>query len=225
MKDGSLSEAERKAKRTRARQPQRRPGEMRFNVLLQALEALLAENSLQDVGLYQIAEKAGVPSASVYHFFPNKDAALIALADIHHKALEAIALEPLVPSPAGWQDIVRRKVTRSAQYHNEHPAALRLFYGAGVSAEIKVADTSQSIRLAQRRAELLNRHFDMPVVPDLLRLLATSIAIVDGVFGLSYSQHGNIAPVYIEEAHRASVAYLRTYLPEILVPRVEPDDG
>ena len=220
-----MSEADHRPKRTRARQPQRRPGELRFNSLLQALEALLEQNSLQEVGLYQIAQRAGVPSASVYHFFPNKDAALIALADVHHKALEQIAREPLEPLPCGWQNLVQRKITRAAHYHNEHPAALRLFFGAGVSAEIKVADTSQSLRLGHRRAELLERYFLMPAVPDLARRLATSIAIVDGVFGLSYSQHGLITPVYVEEAHRASIAYLRTYLPEILPLRDETAVG
>jgi flavin reductase (DIM6/NTAB) family NADH-FMN oxidoreductase RutF len=37
-----------------------------------------------------------VPSASVYHFFPNKEAALVALAHRHHEALEALSS---LPSP------------------------------------------------------------------------------------------------------------------------------
>jgi AcrR family transcriptional regulator len=194
----------------------RRPGHIRFTQLLGALEALLAEHSVQDVGLYQIAERAGIPAASVYHFFPNKEAALLALAAEYHTALHDLASEPLDPPPSSWQELVRRKVTHAAEYHNNHPAALRLFMGAGVTVEVKTADTGQTVRLAQRRALVLHHYFHVPHVPDWERRLATSIAIVDGVFGLSYAQHGIITPEFADDAWRASIAYLRTFLPEQL---------
>jgi AcrR family transcriptional regulator len=211
-----------KSHRQTARQPTRRPGHIRFRQLLGALEALLEENSLQKVGLYQIAERAEVPAASVYHFFPNKEAALLALAAEYHTALHDLASEPLNPPPASWQDLVRRKVTLAADYHNDHPAALRLFMGAGVTVEVKTADTGQTVRLAQRRAQVLDAYFHVPHVPDWERRLATSIAIVDGVFGLSYAQHGIITPDFVDDAWRASIAYLRTFLPEQLEGRPNP---
>ncbi len=211
-----------KSNRHTARQPTRRPGHVRFRQLLSALETLLEENNLQKVGLYQIAEKAGVPAASVYHFFPNKEAALLALAAEYHIALHDLASEPLDPPPASWQDLVRRKITLAATYHNDHPAALRLFMGAGVTVEVRNADTGQTVRLAQRRALILDAYFEVPHVPDWERRLATSIAIVDGVFGLSYAQHGFIAPAFVDDAWRASIAYLRTFLPEQLERKARP---
>jgi AcrR family transcriptional regulator len=177
---------------------------------------------LQKVGLYQIAERAGVPAASVYHFFPNKEAAFLALAAEYHTALHDLASEPLDPPPLSWQDLVRRKVTGAAEYHNNHPAALRLFMGAGVTVEVRTADTGQTVRLARRRAQVLDDYFHVPHVPDWERRLATSIAIVDGVFGLSYAQHGIITPELVDDAWRASIAYLRTFLPEQLQSKAGP---
>jgi len=210
---------ERSAKRISARQPQRKPGQLRFQKLLQALDELLRDHNVQDVGLYQIAKKAGVPNASIYHFFPSKEAALLALAEVHHQALHRISLEAPARRPASWQQLSREKVALAADYHNRNPAALRLFLGTNVSLEVKSADVSQYRLLAQTRAAMLDRYFQVPSVPEWHRRLATYMAIIDGVFSLSYSQHGRILPSYIDEAQLAGIAYLRCYLPEVLFPR------
>lgn len=207
--------------RNKARQPKRKAGEIRFKLLLDALDALLVDNDIQDVGIYQIAEKAGVPSASVYHFFPNKEAALVALADRHHTALGEISAQLLCSPPASWQALVSEKIRLSAHYLNQHRATLRLFYGVSMTVEMKSADTSQTLRLAERRLQLLDHYFALPPVPGLLRRLGIAIAIVDGVFGLSYSQQGAITDEYLEEAQRGSLAYLRCYLPEMLFERTD----
>lgn len=202
--------------RIRARQPKRKSGEIRFNLLLDALDTLLIDHNVQDVGIYLIAEQAGIPTASVYHFFPNKEAALLALAKKHHLALEQLAIELPATAPTSWQEMVSGKIERAAIYYNNHRSTLRLFYGAGMTTEIKSIDLSQTMMLADRRMALFEHYFHMPEIPDLRRSLALSIAIVDGVFGLSYSQHNSITPEFVREAQRASIAYLRTWLPEIL---------
>lgn len=214
-----MAQAERSSKRTTARQPQRKPGQVRFQKLLDALDTLLRDNNVQEVGLYQIAEQAGVPSASVYHFFPSKEAAFLALANVHHQALQELSSRPLPARPTSWQDFCRKKVTAAARYHNDHPAALRLFLGANISVEIKTADMSQYLRLADSRARLLDHYFHMPFIPDWNRRLAAYFSVIDGVFALSYSQHGSILDDYIAEAQRAGIAYLRCYLPEIVALR------
>lgn len=211
--------SERPSKRIVARQPQRRPGQVRFRKLLDALDQLLESNQVQDIGLYQIAAQAKVPNASVYHFFPSAEAALLALAEVHHNALLELSSQPLPQRPTRWQDLFRQKMTAAAHYHNVHPAALRLFLGANISVEIKSADVSQYHRLVDARSRMLNDYFQMPVIPDWERRLATYFAIIDGVFSISYIEHGFIRDDYIADAHLAGVAYLRCYLPEIIAPR------
>ncbi len=52
-------------------------------------------NAPDDIGLYQIAEEAGVPPASTYHFFPTKDAAFLALAQRYLDGFVAASAEPI----------------------------------------------------------------------------------------------------------------------------------
>ena len=198
------------------RVPLRKRGVERFEVLLDATEALLADRTNDDVSLAQIAEKAGVPLASVYHFFPNRNAAFVALAQRFHNALHAIALEPLQPPISGWQAVIASRQMIGAKYLNAHPAALRLFMGAGVSVDVRNTDLNGNADLARDRVKFLNRYFEMPPIRDLEKRIAISIALMDGIWALSYSAHGRITDEYVEESTRASVIYLRCFLPEFI---------
>ncbi len=115
--------------------------------------------------------------------------------------------------------MVRTKIRLSADYHNENPAALRLFVGANISEEVKLADVSQNLRLAEARAQLFEKYFVVPPIHDWIRRLAVYMSIIDGIFALSYSQHGRIDDSYVHETQLATIAFLRCYLPEVLAPK------
>lgn len=202
------------------RLPQRRRGIERFEHLLDATEALLSESPESDISLSLVAQRAAVPLPSIYHFFPNKDAILVALAQRYHAALAQMAQSPLDPPPVTWQDIIRIRQTRGVAYLNAHPSALRLFMGAGVSVEVRNLDLQGNASLAIARAAEFRHWFDCRTIPDLEHRLAISIGIMDGIWAISWSQHRYITPDYLGESIRASVTYLRCYLPEILPPLV-----
>lgn len=201
------------------RVPMRKRGVERFELLLDATAQLLAERPDEDISLAQIAERADVPLASLYHFFPNRNAAFVALARRYHAALHEPGLENEATRPSRWQDVVESKQRIGAEYLNKNPAALRLFMGAGVSVEVRNTDLSGNAELARGRAEYLNRMFHIPYVRDLEKRIAVSIALMDGIWALSYSVHRSITNEYLEESIRASILYLRCYLPEFLEPR------
>ncbi|MFC6641120.1 TetR/AcrR family transcriptional regulator [Sulfitobacter profundi] len=75
-------------------------GIARFQKLLDATEVILTKTPDSDISLAVVAEAAGVPLPSIYHFFPNKDAILVALAQRYHQALSTLAQKPLDPPPA-----------------------------------------------------------------------------------------------------------------------------
>src|SRR5476651_676599 len=54
------------------RRPSQQRSRLRFEMLLDAADALLAEHEPTEVGLYDIAAAADVPPASVYHLFPPR---------------------------------------------------------------------------------------------------------------------------------------------------------
>jgi len=211
----STSDIER---RNLPRRPQRKRGIRRFDLLLDAAEHLLGYSPNDDISLAAIAEQAGVPVPSVYHFFPNKNAALVALAGRYHRALDALAREPLLPPPAQWQEIVRIRQRNGAKYLNRHPAALRLFIGAGVSVEVRNLDLRGNAALATTRAEDFRTYFACDHLANLEKWLANSIGVMDGIWAISYAEHGSITEDYLVESMRAAIAYLRCYLPEELPP-------
>jgi AcrR family transcriptional regulator len=204
----------------RQRQPQRRRGVIRYEQLLDATEALLAAHPDSDISLSLVATTAQVPLPSIYHFFPNKEAILVALAARYHTALAAIAREDLDPAPECWQDIIRRRQLGGVTFLNAHPSALRLFMGAGVSAQVRTLDLQGNASLSALRAAEFRRWFDCSAIPDLELRLAIAIGIMDGIWAISWSRHGRITQDFVNESIRASVAYLRCFLPEIL-PGVE----
>jgi AcrR family transcriptional regulator len=200
----------------RVRQPQRKRGVARFQHLLDATETLLAKQPDSDISLALVAQEANVPLPSIYHFFPNKDAILVALAQRYHAQLAELARAPLDPPPETWQEIVSRRQKSGVRFLNAHPSALRLFMGAGVSAEVRTLDLQGNAALAHLRAQEFRHWFDCSGVCELEEKLAVSIGIMDGVWAISWSQHRRLTDQYLEESIRASIAYLRCYLPEIL---------
>ena len=199
-----------------ARKPVRKHAQERFDALLDATEALLTDVSNEEVSLAQIAQFSGVPLASVYHFFPNRNAAYVALAQRYHAHLRYLAAQPHALAPVTWQDMVGANQRRAAQYLNERPAALRLFMGAGVSVQVRNIDMNGNLALTRMRLEQFNQHFDMPRIPDLEYRLGIALAISEGVWALSYSTHHCITDDFLAESARAAVCYLRCFLPESL---------
>src|SRR5271170_7255277 len=89
------------------RRPSQQRSRLRFEMLLDAADALLSDKETTDVGLYDIAGAANVPPASVYHLFPTKEAAFVALAE---RYLSGLTVRVNQPAPIGelrrWQDLV-----------------------------------------------------------------------------------------------------------------------
>lgn len=207
--------------KTVARHPVRKGGRLRFNQLLDALDRLLAADGEQQPTLQMIATEAGVPVSSVYHFFPSAEAANVALAERYHAGFAEIATTSPEQRPSSWQDIVRGRIRASAAYYNAHPVAMNLFFGTAVTRQIKEMDIDNTLRLARSRAEVIARHFHVSDFQNWEERFATAIAIVDGVFNLSFGRTGCITPEYQQDACVAAVAYLRQYLPEELPLRSE----
>jgi AcrR family transcriptional regulator len=199
-----------------ARQMRRR-GVERFNSLLDATERLLGDNNDEDVSLAQIAEAAEIPLASVYHFFPNRNAAFVALALRFNEEIYQLSIQPLLdPEPRSWQEMLHMKHSRAASFQNSRPAALRLFLGAGVSVAVRNADLSGNARIARSRERLFEAYFHMPFIPDFVDRLEIAGASMDGIWALSYGRHGSITDAFREEATAGAIDYLRRFLPEFL---------
>jgi len=108
-------------------------------MLLDAADALLSDRETTEVGLYDIAGAAKVPPASVYHLFPTKEAAFVALAE---RYLIGLKRHIVRTAPGGqlqrWQDFVTLELHRAIEYYNDHKVMSKLFFGANVIPDVRL---------------------------------------------------------------------------------------
>ncbi len=212
--------AKRSARRTAPRQPLQERGRARFEALLDTVEVMLAEHEPDQIGFYQIAERAGMPAASVYHFFPTKNAAFLALARRYLDHFRQGARRPIDPAETGsWQDVIRKRHERAVAYYNAHPPAMKLILGVQPFLEIHDADSTANEDISKLLLEDLRRTFHFPYVAGPEQKFLICLSIADAIWRISFAAHRRITPDFAREATRATLAYMRTFLPEVLEPR------
>ena len=86
-----------------SRAPVQKRGQQRVDAILDAAEVVFGEMGVEAATTNAIAERAGASVGSLYHFFPNKDAILQALAERYAESVKATLTtarrieEPWVP--------------------------------------------------------------------------------------------------------------------------------
>jgi AcrR family transcriptional regulator len=208
------------ARRAEPRRPRQERGRVRVEALLDALESLIAERDFDEIGYYDIVQRAGMSAASVYHFFPSKDAVFMALAERYFNHFQASAeRRTRSVAPKNWQDLLAARHQAAVEYYNSHKAAMKLIFGNQPFLEIRSADLDSNRAISNHRLEEFRRVYDLPNVKDVAQKFLTAVTISDAIWRVSFIEHGHITPWYAEEAIRATVAYFRTFLPEHLEPR------
>ena len=200
-----------------ARKPAQQRSRLRFEALLDAADALLAKNETTDVGLYDIAAAAGVPPASVYHLFPTKEAAFVALAERYLTGLSAYIIRPFDAAEVQrWKDLIVLEMYRAIEFYNQHPVMCKLFLGENVLPDVRMLDVRNVAAVSSSSYARMNKHFEMPHLhnPDIK--FAVLIGIYDGIWMTSYARHGYIAEDFARETELAAIAYCETFLPSVL---------
>ena len=95
---------------------------------------------------------------------------------------------------------------------------MRLIFGPHFSDAIRRGNVANLTALGVVRAAQLTRHFHLPAIPELHERLSASIACLDGIMQVSFSKNGSVTDWYATEAIRATLAYMRTFMPEHLEP-------
>jgi AcrR family transcriptional regulator len=206
--------------RSSPRLPSRERGIQRYELLVDSVEILLREKNPDEFGLYQIAEQAGIPSASVYHFFPTKEAAFLALAHRYLAGFAAIKQEDMASfSLSSWQDLMAHDINGAVAYYNANPPAMKLFLGRIGGLDARRAEAEHNERMATLNYARFESFFHMPSMKDQTRMFHISTEIVDSVLAISFIKYGLITVEYREQALAAAMAYCRLFLPESTEPR------
>jgi AcrR family transcriptional regulator len=202
---------------TEPRRPSQRRSRLRFEMLLDAADALLCGKETTEVGLYDIAGAANVPPASVYHLFPTKEAAFVALAERYLIGLSHYIVRPV---PTGqlrrWQDFVTLEIHRAIEFYNDNKVMSKLFFGANVIPDIRILDVKNVAAASASTYGRMNKLFEMPYLYDADTKFAALIGIYDGIWMTSYARHGRITADFARESELAGIAYCETFLPAVI---------
>lgn len=205
-----------------ARKP-RASSQSRIVGILAAARELLAEQGVAGLSIYNVAERAGIPPSSVYHFFASVPALLEALTADIHRAFRACLQVPIAhASLRDWRDLSRLVEQRMLAIYASDAAARQLILAQHGLTEVTQADRLHDIELGQALRALFDRHFPLPQLPDDVDVFALAMELGDRVYARSVYVHGSITPRMAEEGMRVFDAYLGLYLPAHLPKRHLP---
>ncbi|MFP8968334.1 TetR/AcrR family transcriptional regulator [Pokkaliibacter sp. CJK22405] len=203
------------ASRSSARKP-RASSQARIDAVLSAARLLLAQGGPAELSIYGVAEAAGIPPSSVYHFFPNVQALLTALtARVHEAMLDALSF-PGDYQPKDWQELLHQIEARTLRVYQNDEAARQLILSNHGLVDVQTLDRQHDLRLSEAMAALFQHYFVLPALPQHLDIFDISMQLSDRLYGLSVQRFGYIHADYAEEGYRAGLAYLGLYLPRYL---------
>jgi AcrR family transcriptional regulator len=192
------------------KEPKQRRSQATVEAILGAAARVLAQESLAGFNTNRVAEVAGVSVGSLYQYFPNKAALVVALIEREHEAL-AQALEGTVAASAaqtlddGLGELARLAIDQ--QYRDPvYAAALdheerRLPIAQQVAASEARLGQAVMVFLGQHGSELSSDAVSPIVARDLL-LITRALVEAD-------AQNGNKAPPHL---HDRLLRALRGYL-------------
>ncbi|MBP0939779.1 TetR/AcrR family transcriptional regulator [Pseudomonas alliivorans] len=212
--------------RTAAPRKPRARSQARIDSILDAARTLLASEGAASLSIYSVAERAGIPPSSVYHFFASVPALLEALTADIHAAFRASLQAPIEhESLESWRDLSQVVEMRMLDIYNADAAARQLILAQHGLTEINQADRQHDIELGHLMLEVFNRHFHLPTLPDDVDVFALAMELGDRVYARSVQLHGEITPRMAVEGMRVFDAYVGLYLPPFLMKRSVPAMG
>ncbi|MEE4883092.1 TetR/AcrR family transcriptional regulator [Pseudomonas alliivorans] len=212
--------------RTAAPRKPRARSQARIDSILDAARTLLASEGAASLSIYSVAERAGIPPSSVYHFFASVPALLEALTADIHAAFRASLQAPIEhESLESWRDLSQVVEMRMLDIYNADAAARQLILAQHGLTEINQADRQHDIELGHLMLEVFNRHFHLPTLPDDVDVFALAMELGDRVYARSVQLHGEITPRMAVEGMRVFDAYVGLYLPPFLMKRSGPAMG
>jgi AcrR family transcriptional regulator len=185
-------------------------GRARVASILRATGELLDEGGLERLTMEAVAQRAGTSIGTLYRYFPNRDALLIALGE-HLGAVGLVQLSTLHDEEkARWsaRDKAAEYVREYQRYVEEHPGALGLVTARGSLAPEVARRVSMETRWLGDVEEFLGR-WAPGLAPDELRAAAVMLLRTSGLaMAVAFEVTGRARRRRLDEAERLLAAYL-----------------
>ncbi|MFE9741304.1 TetR/AcrR family transcriptional regulator [Streptomyces sp. NPDC006477] len=199
--------------RTPARPTTQRRGLERRKAILDAAEALLAEQGYEAATLKATGERAGIPIASMYHYFADRYQVDAELLQRHLSELDRLIGATLAkPAAQTLREAVDVMIDLLLEYLRRHRSCAELWFAgrhAALDEMVRAFDEVQAERLWHHLVE-------QRLVPADTPLLALLLAFEVGtrLFDIAFRRSPGGDDATIDEARRLVTAYLETYAAE-----------
>jgi len=186
-----------------------RRGIERVQAILDAAESLLAEQGYAAASLKAIGERAGIPTASLYHYFADRHQVESELVQRHLRELDARLAAALNSKRRTLRKAIDGVIDPYLDYFREHPDFVQLWFAGRSPTLSELARAFDESQAKQFWRFLIDQALIRADTPELVVQLAFEAGnrLFDVAFRLS--QKGD--DTTIDEARRLLTAYLQTY--------------
>lgn len=194
----------------RRREPVQQRSKKRVERILAAALQLLESDGVESVTTRAIAQRAEVPVATVYQFFPNRDAILqeIVLDHLDRRDTDGAAALAAM-SPRSLADVARAIFEFHYAHLRTHPHLVTLHYSS-VARGLLSDPRSRRARFADSlHAALVGWRLLRPDTDPLVATVAVEMG--DRVLELAHHAGPSKDRAVLAEGERALTAYLQTY--------------
>lgn len=184
-----------------------------LNRILEATTDLAAEVGFEAVNTNLIAARAGVNIASVYKYFPNKQAIFATIAERMAEAnqTQLAALIAQIDGGRPWRSAVSDGIRLAARRRVHSPGERAIWMAIRLSPELQGVDASASLAIARLLAGSILRRSGGDADRALL-VARVAIEGVSGVLDLLLTEPASEAELLVQEATEAFVRYLEPWM-------------
>lgn len=197
---------------THRRAPKQERGERRVTQLLDAAASLLAEVGYDAATMTEIADRANASIGTLYQYFPNKSAIVLALRNQYRGEMQErwAHLDERTTSELSVKQIAHRLVDITNDFVEEHPAYFQI-----LDAPVKYKRNPEARNRLRERIAKIFRSKSSGVSQELAyRMANVSVQIVKSMYMFYPEANANERRELVREYKQVLAAYLESRLTE-----------
>jgi AcrR family transcriptional regulator len=181
----------------------------RVSRMLDACAELMDEIGYDGLTTTLLAERAGVAIGSVYQFFPDKRAIVLALAQRNIESyVERLSTRVASGELTKWWEAVDAAMDEFIDMNRSTPGFRTLRFGDVVDRNLLDADRDNDAVLTEQLSKVLSGAFSLPETPRLTFALAIAVEMADGLIKLAFRREPDGDEQILSEAKKIVREYL-----------------
>lgn len=196
-------------------EPVQRRSRERLERILEAAAELLAEGGVDALTTRSLAEHTGIPVASIYRYFDNRDAIIAAYLDRELQEIEAAQTAALLAlDRVTFRSLSEASALAHMRHHRQHPEGVQVWFGGRLNPAVVERVRTLDARLAASFQAAVRSSGLLTGVPDFVAELL--VRLFDRMFEYVF-----LAERTADEQEAIVLAYvdmIATYMETFITP-------